>query len=214
MRKPLNPDTMPVEIIEQKPVFRGHLNIDEFRLRHGLFAGGMSHPMTREVVWRRDAVVVLPYDPVRDHVVLIEQFRAAALMNHDRAWMIELVAGLIEDGEDLEDVARRELKEESGLDTQAPLLPITSVYSTPGFCSERFHMFCAKVDSLQATGLHGLEDEHEDIRVFSLGFPEAMKLWQAGRMPNTPATIGLLWLALHREKLQQKWAKPDALPQS
>jgi len=195
----------PVEVIEQKPVFRSHLKIDEYRLRHGLFGGGMSAEMSREVVWRRDAVVVVPYDPVRDEVVLIEQFRAAALFNNDRAWMIEFVAGLIEDGESLEEVCRREMQEESGLTTDAPLLPVTMAYATPGFCSERFHMFCAKVDATQARGVHGLDEEHEDIRVFALPFAEALRRWQAGEMPNTPVSIGLLWLALHREKLQRKW---------
>lgn len=198
----------PVQVIEQKPIFRGHLKVDQFRLRHGLFAGGMSGEMTREVVWRRDAVVVVPYDPLRDEVVLIEQFRASALFNGDRAWMTEFVAGLIEDGESLEEVCRRELQEESGLVSAAPLLPITAVYSTPGFCSERFHMFCARVDASQAGGLHGLDHEHEDIRVFALPFDEALRRWQAGMMPNTPVSIGLLWLALHRGKLQQKWENP------
>ncbi len=200
----------PIEVIEQKPLFRGHLKIDEYRLRHGLFGGGMTTEMTREVVWRRDAVVVAPYDPVRDEVVLIEQFRASALFNNDRAWMIEFVAGLIEEGESLEEVCRREMQEESGLTSDAPLLPINTVYSTPGFCSERFHFFCARVDASQARGVHGLDDEHEDIRVFALPFDEAMRRWQAGEMPNTPVSIGLLWLALHREKLQRKWENPVA----
>lgn len=122
---------LPVELIRQDPVFRGHLKVDELHIRHGLFSGGMSEQISREVVWRRDAVCVMPYDPRRDEVVLIEQFRASALFNGDRAWMVEVVAGLIEDGESIEEVARRELKEESGLDAIGELLPINTVYSTP-----------------------------------------------------------------------------------
>lgn len=213
MRKPvIQGQPYPVDVIEQKAAFRGHLKVDEFRLRHGLFGGGMSGEMLREVMWRRDAAVVLPYDPQRDEVVLIEQFRTSALYNGDRAWMVEMVAGLIEDGETPEEVALRELQEESGLQAQGPLLPITLTYSTPGFSSERFHMFCAPVDASEARGIHGVDSEHEDIRVFTLSFAEAYTLWQQGGMPNTPASIGMLWLALHRKKLQQEWAIPHGLP--
>ncbi|MFC3676688.1 NUDIX domain-containing protein [Ferrovibrio xuzhouensis] len=202
---------LPVEVIRQEPVFRGHLKIDELHLRHGLFSGGMSEEMSREVVWRRDAVCVMPYDPRTDQVVLIEQFRAAALYNGDRAWMVEAVAGLIEDGESIEEVARRELMEESGLEATGELLPIGMIYATPGFCCERFHMFCAQVDASKAGGIHGLDHEHEDIRVFALPFAEAFSQWEAGKMPNSPATIGLLWLKVYREQLQQAWRDPRGL---
>lgn len=202
---------LPVELIRQDPVFRGHLKVDELHIRHGLFSGGMSEQISREVVWRRDAVCVMPYDPRRDEVVLIEQFRASALFNGDRAWMVEVVAGLIEDGESIEEVARRELKEESGLDAIGELLPINTVYSTPGFCSERFHIFCAQIDASRAGGIHGLDDEHEDIRVFAQPFEEAFAGWEAGKTPNSPATIGLLWLAVYRQKLRREWKDPRGL---
>lgn len=213
MRKPLDTSQQPfpVEISRIDPVFRGHLRVDELHLRHGLFDGGMSDQMSREVVSRRDAVCVLPYDPQRDEVVLIEQFRASMLFNGDRAWSVEVVAGLVEDGESVEEVARREMQEESGLETTAPLLPITSVYSSPGFCSERFHMFCARVDAGKAGGIHGLDHEHEDIRVFTQPFRDAFSQWEAGEISNSPLAIGLLWLALYRERLQQNWADPRGL---
>ena len=211
MRPSVKDQPFPVEIIRQEPVFRGHLKVDELHLRHGLFAGGMSGEMSREVLWRRDAVCVMPYDPRRDEVVLIEQFRASALFNGDRAWMVEAVAGLIEDGETPEDVARRELLEESGLEAEGDLLPINMVYSSPGFCCERFHMYCAQVDAAKAGGIHGLDHEHEDIRVFALPFDEAFSQWEAGKMPNSPATIGLLWLKVYREQLRKTWADPRGL---
>jgi ADP-ribose pyrophosphatase len=213
MRKPVDPSLQPypVELVRQEAAFRGHLKVDKLYLRHGLFGGGMSAEIDREVVWRRDAVCILPYDPQRDEVVLIEQFRTSALFNNDRAWMVEAVAGLIEDGESIEAVGRRELKEESGLEAIGDLLPIGMVYSTPGFCSERFHMFCAQVDASRAGGVHGLDDEHEDIRVFTLPFAEAFARWEAGEFPNSPATIGLLWLGLYREKLRKVWADPRGL---
>jgi ADP-ribose pyrophosphatase len=213
MRAPIDPkkQPMPVELVRQIPAFRGHLKVDELHLRHGLFAGGMSDEISREVIWRQDAVTVLPYDPKRDEVVLIEQFRTSALFNNDPAWMVEVVAGLIEDGEDIEDVCRRELKEESGLEAIGPLIPISMVYSSPGFCSERFYMYCAQVDAANAAGIHGLKDENEDIRVFTLPFAEALGQWETGKLPNAPITIGILWLALYRERLRQEWRDPRGL---
>src|SRR3546814_18002322 len=89
MRPSVKDQPLPVEVIRQEPVFRGHLKIDELHLRHGLFSGGMSEELSREVVWRRDAVCGMPYDPRTDQVVLIEQFRAAAPYNGARAWMVE-----------------------------------------------------------------------------------------------------------------------------
>lgn len=213
MRKPIDTSTQPfpVEVIRQDPVFRGHLKVDKLYLRHGKFDGGMTEQFDREVIWRRDAVCVMPYDPDLDQVVLIEQFRTSALFNNDRAWMVEVVAGLIEDGESVEEVARRELLEESGLEAIDELIPINMVYSSPGFCCERFHMLCARVDASRAAGIHGLDHEQEDIRVFALPFAEAFAQWEAGKMPNSPATIGLLWLAVYREQLRKNWADPRGL---
>lgn len=213
MRKPLDTSNQPypVEVVRHDRVFDGHLKVDELHLRHGLFRGGMSGLISREVVGRGDAVCVVPYDPKRDEVVLAEQFRTSALLNGDRAWMTEVVAGLIEDGESLEDVARREMKEESGLDPIGPLIFINTVYATPGFCSERYHLFCAPVDAALAGGLHGLANENEEIRVFALPFAEAFARWEAGEIPNPPASFSLLWLALHREKLRRSWADPRGL---
>ncbi len=213
MRKPLDTSRQPyaVEIVSHERVYDRHLKVDELLLRHGLFRGGMTPVISREVVGRGDAVCVLPYDPVRDEVVLAEQFRTSALLNGDRAWMTEIVAGLIEDGESLEDVALREMKEESGLEPVGPLIFINTVYATPGFCSERYHLFCAPVDAGKAGGVHGLGEEAEDIRVFALPFADAFARWDAGEIPNPPATFALLWLALHRDKLRQNWADPRGL---
>lgn len=67
------------EIIERANCFRGFYKLDKLRLRHELFAGGMGREISRELFVRHDAVCVLPYDPQRDEVVLIEQFRVGAL---------------------------------------------------------------------------------------------------------------------------------------
>ena len=101
------------KILNKVRNYDGHFKVDQLVLQHELFAGGMSKDLVRERVARKNAVAVLPYDPVRDEVVLVEQFRVGALKNDDNPWLIEIIAGLVEDGEEYEEVAIREAIEEA-----------------------------------------------------------------------------------------------------
>ena len=194
-----------VALLERTTAFQGHFRIDRYRVKHRLFRGGWGRPITREVFERGHAVAVLPYDPVRDQVVLIEQFRIAPYAVGDRPWMYEIVAGIIEPDEAPVDVALRELQEEAGLSTAAPLEPILRYYTTPGGSTETCQLYAAKVDASTAGGVHGLPDEDEDIRVFALDFVEAMRATTDGRIVASPPLIALQWLALNREGLRRKW---------
>ena len=109
-------DATRVEVMHRSTTYRGFFRVDRFRLRHRLFAGGMSQAVTREVFERGDAVAVLPYDPVRDAVVLVEQFRIGAFAREQSPWLMEIIAGTIEKGERPDAVARREAQEEAGLE--------------------------------------------------------------------------------------------------
>lgn len=121
----LKPDNLPVtlgkndvEIIARETLYRGFFSLDLYRFRHRLFNGQMSHEVRREIFERGHAAVLLPFDPVRDEVVLIEQIRIAAYDTSETPWLLEMVAGMIEEGESVEDVARREAIEESRTDSQ------------------------------------------------------------------------------------------------
>lgn len=115
MTAPFTPETDAVEIIERENCFRGFYRLDRIKLRHRQFAGNMGPQLTRELFVRHDAVCVLPYDPQRDEVVLIEQFRVGAIDKAANPWLLELVAGLIDKDEQPEEVARREAVEEADL---------------------------------------------------------------------------------------------------
>ncbi len=149
--------------------------------------------------------MVLPYDPVRDTVVLIEQFRIGAYAAGFAPWLIEPVAGIIEPGETPEEVARREAIEEAGCKI-AELEPIGKVLSTPGICSEVLHLYCGRVDSAGVGGIHGLEHEHEDIRAFTLPLDAALERLARGEIVNGNAVMTLQWLALNRARLRARWA--------
>lgn len=191
-----------IELLEEKTLFQGFFKLIQRKLRHPLFDGGMSEVVTREIFERGNAVVVLPYDPVRDEVVLIEQIRIPAIGNSDNPWLYELVAGMIDKQESVLEVARRELLEETGL-TCASLTPIGSHLSSPGGCSERLHMVLAQVDASQAQGIHGLDHEHEDIRVVVVPRDQAYQMVESGEIDNGSSVIGLQWLELNHHKLRR-----------
>ena len=193
-----------VEVVEREACFRGFYQLDRLHLRHRLFAGGMGKLINRELFVRHDAVCVLPYDPQRDCVVLIEQFRVGALDKSVNPWLIELVAGLIDKDEQPEEVARREAVEEAGLEL-AELWPLTQYYPSPGGSDERVHLYVGRCDSRGAGGVHGLEEEGEDIRVLVWSFDEALAALDDGRIDNAASIIALQWLALNRDKLRERW---------
>lgn len=193
-----------IEIIEQKTVFQGYFRIDRYRLRHKLFAGGWSGEVTREIFERGHAAAVLPYDPVRDTVALVEQFRIGALSAGRNPWMIEVVAGIIDAGETPEDVVRREAIEESGV-TLTALAPMLTFLASPGGTSETCALYCGRADLSQAGGIHGLPEENEDIRVLVVPADEALGMLAEGKVENATAIVALQWLALHRDRLRRDW---------
>jgi ADP-ribose pyrophosphatase len=194
-----------VKILERETCFQGFYRLDRLHLSHRLFAGGMGRPISRELFVRHDAVCVLPYDPQLDRVVLIEQFRVGAMDKSPSPWLIEVVAGLIDKDEQPDEVARREAVEEAGL-TLGELWPITQYYPSPGGSDERVHLYVGRCDSLGAGGIHGLEEEGEDIRVLVWSLEEALAAVRDGRINNAASIIALQWLALNRDEVRGRWA--------
>ncbi|PWC20232.1 ADP-ribose diphosphatase [Brenneria roseae subsp. roseae] len=194
-----------VEIIARETLYDGFFSLKRYRFRHRLFNGEMSGEVSREIFERGHAVVLLPYDPVRDEVVLIEQIRIAAYDTSVSPWLFELVAGMIEQGESLEDVARREALEEAGL-TVGRCRPIISYLASPGGTSERLAVMVGEVDTRTAAGIHGLAAENEDIRVHVVSREQSYQWVEQGIIDNAASVIALQWLALHHEKLRKTWA--------
>lgn len=192
------------QIIEREVLYQGVFRMVRYTLRYKLFAGGTSNIITRELMERKSAAGVLPYDPILDKVVLIEQFRPGSLSHPNNPWLIEVVAGVFDPDEKPSNVAIREAKEEANCEI-LDLYPICEYFVSPGGSNEYFHLFCGRIDASQAGGIHGLLEENEDIRTFSLSVDEAIKLLQAGKILTSPAIISLQWLQLNRERLKQLW---------
>jgi ADP-ribose pyrophosphatase len=205
MPKPFQFNANDVTVEKRETVFQGFFRMDKLWLTHARFDGREMPTFTRELFVRGDATCVLPYDPERDEVVLLEQFRLGALGRDQSPWLLELVAGINEDGEAPEDVAQREGEEEAGL-SFSHLEKICDYLVSPGGTTEMVHLFCGQVSTADAGGLYGLEHEHEDIRAHVVAAEEAIAMIRDGRINNAAGVIALQWLQLNRERLRKEWA--------
>ncbi|MBW3697157.1 ADP-ribose diphosphatase [Vibrio sp. T187] len=192
-----------VEIISKETLFSGFFKMVKYRFKHKRFEGGWSQPVEREMFERGHAAALLPYDPIRDEVVIIEQIRVGAI-EHAQPWQLEIVAGIIDTDESPEQVVRREAMEEAGIEVEQ-ILPITSYYPSSGGCSEKLDVFVGRVDSSQAGGVHGLDYEDEDIRVRVMTREQAYQLVKEGKFENGATIIALQWLELNYLDLQSNW---------
>jgi len=193
-----------VEVLEKTICFEGFFRIEKYRLRHRLFSGDWSQPLVREVFERGHAAAVLPYDPIRDEVILIEQFRVGALDAQDGSWLLEIVAGMIEAGETAQDVVKRESIEEANC-IISDLIPLYDCFVSPGGTTERVALFCGRVDSTHAGGVHGAAEEGEDIKVHVVPLDTALTFLNSGKITSASAIIALQWLALNRASVHTRW---------
>ncbi|MFT5084401.1 MAG: ADP-ribose pyrophosphatase [Lentisphaeria bacterium] len=191
-----------VEVSRDEVVFDGFFKMHKLSLKHRLFGGGWSEQINRELFHRGEASAAVLYDPVHDTIGLIEQFRVGALDSEYSPWCLEVVAGMLERGESPDGLMRRELFEEAGI-KEAELIHISSYYSTPGGCSEKIHLYCAVCDLSNSGGLHGLQEEHEDILLHIFAAEEVFTVMLKSRMNNAATLLGLQWLQLNRASLRK-----------
>lgn len=183
--------------------YRGFFRIDPFRLRYRRFDGEWSAPLERECFIAFDVALVLPYDPVTDKVLLVEQMRFGPIHRGDPApWVLEAVAGVVDAGESPETAARRETVEEAGLDLRE-LLPAARGYASPGYTTEFYHAFVGLCDLAgRGRDMGGLDEEGEDIRSHVIPFDEAMALVETGEINALPLAMLINWIAARRAELR------------
>lgn len=191
-----------VTVVAESQPYTDFFAVRETTLRHPHFDGGESNDLLRAAYLCGDAVTVLPYDPVRDRVLLVEQFRLGPFCRGDRhPWSLEPVAGRIDPGETPETTAHRETREEAGL-TLTRLIPVANYYPSPGAVTEYLYTYVGLADLPDsAAGLGGLEAEGEDIRAHVLPFTELEALVTKGEVDNGPLLTTTLWLAPRRTTL-------------
>lgn len=198
-------DARDVTLEGRRVLHRGFGLLEARRLRHRRFDGAMSAPVHRTVLSAGDAVTVLPYDPARDRVLLIEQFRPGPQARGATSpWCLEVIAGRIDADGDPEANARREAEEEAGL-TLGRMRRIAAYYSSPGLLSEHMTAFVAEADLPGEGRVHGLASEGEDIRTIVVPRGEAMAAVARAEIDTGPALVSLLWLETNLAALRSDW---------
>ena len=193
------------EIIEKQNLLDDFLEVNAYRLTHDLFSGGKTPVIRRLCLEKQNAVSVLLFDPEHDNVVMVEQFRIGAKKLGNN-WLLENPAGYFESSESPEDVAVREVKEETGCEV-TNLISICEFLVSPGISDEMISLFCGKVDSTSAEGIHGLDDEHEDIKVEVLSLEQAKNELYSGRINSTSTIISMQWLLLNMDEVKRMWSQ-------
>lgn len=175
--------------------YAGFFALERWSLSHRRHDGGMIGPMTREAFIAGDAVIVLPWDPVRDRVLVIEQFRVAPALRQDpQPWLLEPIAGRVDAGETVEAAALREAREEADL-TLRRLIPALHHYPSPGAVAEFLYGFIGLADlDDDVAGIHGLDSESEDIRGHVMRRQDLLQMVLAGQITNGPLAMLALWL--------------------
>ena len=191
--------------LTKRILYKGFFSLFEYRFQYRKFDGSVSEMVSREILERGHAVVLLAYDDKRDKVVLIEQIRIAAIDTQASPWILELIAGMMDhDNESTEEVARREAMEEAGI-VIGQCKPIISYLASPGGLTEQLHILVGQVDSSTAKGVHGLAEENEDIKVHVVSREQAYKWVEEGVINNAASIIALQWLQLNHLTLKNEW---------
>ncbi|UQB43388.1 NUDIX domain-containing protein [Thiomicrospira microaerophila] len=185
--------------------YDGFFKINLIEFQHSLYQGGLSPKITRELFGRGQAVVVLLYDLAAQQIVLVEQCRAGALQHAldandpNQAWLIEPVAGMIDDGETPLETCQRETREEAGIEV-SQFEYINQFYPSPGGSDEILHLYAAEIDSSRIGQWSGLAEEVEDIRLVKIPFDQAKQQLLNGEYHVASTLIALQWLFF--QKLQ------------
>ncbi|WP_395344961.1 ADP-ribose diphosphatase [Ningiella sp. W23] len=193
-----------VTLIEKEPLFSGFFKMFRYHFKHKKYDGSYTDIVQREVFERGHAVAVLPYDIRTREFVLIEQFRYPAIETSDDPWMIEVIAGIIEPDEQEVEVCYREAVEEAGVELYNIHKALTYL-SSPGGTTERLHIYMAEVDATTAQGVHGLDNESEDIKVLRVSENQAKHWLDEGKIDNAAAIIALQWFFLNKAGLLEHW---------
>ena len=190
----------------KRVVYKGFFSVEEHDLSYRKFNNQQSSILTRSALISSDAVIVLPYDPVNDRILLIEQFRSGPYVKGDKnPWVLEPIAGLIDEGETPESAGIREAQEEAHLEIKRLELVARS-YPSPGISTEFFHQYIGIVELLDSSDLiAGLSSENEDIRSHIFEYEQFFEMIESGKVKVGPLILLGLWLSKNRTRLRKKY---------
>ena len=184
------------KIINKKNLYKGFFEMNEVTLKFRKYNGKWSNVIKREIFGGAQVAAVLPYDPIKKEIILIQQFRTGTITKNYENYVNEIVAGIIDKGENPKQTAKRECFEETGCKIKK-LIPIQGYFPAPGSSESFYHLFLGHINSFKGTRIMGLENENEDIFVKSYKVKEVKDMVQKGKILNGLTLIALQWFFLN-----------------
>ncbi len=187
------------KIINKKNIHKGFWEINELSFIHQKHDGKWSNEIKREIFSGAQVATLLPYDPIKKEIVLIQQFRAGVISKYPDSYLYEIVAGIIDKNESPEETALRECMEETGCEVNK-IFPIQSYFPAPGSSESFYHMYLGEIKSFDGSRIKGLESENEDILVSSFKIEVVRKMLENKIIINGLTLIALQWFFLNYYK--------------
>ena len=184
------------KIVSKKNLYDGFFKMSEIVLKYKKYDGTWTNSISRELFGGVQVSAVLPYDPLKKEIILIQQFRPGTISKNLDNYLIEIVAGIIDEGENPEDAAKRECFEETGCVIKK-LIPIQGYFPAPGSSESFYHLFLGETETFSGTRIMGLENENEDIKVQSFKSSKVREIMQKGKILNGLTLIALQWFFLN-----------------
>ena len=183
------------KIINKKNLYSGFFGLNKYEFIHEKHNGDWTNKIDREIFTGAHVSTLLPYDPLKEEIILIQQFRAGVLSRYDEDYLYEIVAGIIDEGENPEETARRECFEETGCKVKK-IIPIQSYFPAPGSSESYYHLYLGEIDTFEGKRIRGLHSENEDILVKSFKVEVLRSMLREKQIINGLTLIALQWFFL------------------
>ena len=187
------------KILNKKNLYSGFFSMNKYDFIHQKHNGEWTSKVEREIFEGVHVSSLLPYDPIKKEIILIQQFRAGVLSRYDEDYLLEIVAGIIDEGENPQETAIRECFEETGCEVKQ-ILPIQAFFPSPGSSESYYHIYLGEVNSFDGERIRGLEKENEDILVKSFKIEEVRKMLKEKKIKNGLTLVALQWFFLEHYK--------------
>jgi len=183
-------------------VFNGFNKVKRYKFQHKLFDSSWSNIISREILITKNAVAILPYDKVKNKVILIKQFRLGAILSNYNPFQIEIIAGLVEKSDkDLKSAVIREAKEEAGIEVKyKKIQSIRDVLNSSGSTNESTSIFFCECTFKKLKKIRGNFNEDENIKVLELSPRKALELLFKKKIHSVNTIIALEWFKDYLKK--------------
>ena len=187
------------KIINKKNLYSGFFSLNKYEFTHKKHDGEWTSTVGREIFSGAHVSTLLPYDPIKKEIILIQQFRAGVLSRYDEDYLLEIVAGIIDEGENPEETAIRECFEETGCEVKK-IHPIQSYFPAPGSSEEYYHIYLGEIQAFDGERIRGLEKENEDILVKCFKVEDVRQMLKEKKIINGLTLVALQWFFLEYYK--------------